>query len=123
MRLRGRFTVWFALAAVVPIAAAAIGTRQVLSDNYRQAYAQRQRSAESLASQEVARVKRRVEDSVASMAQRDHFYIGGLLVELEKVGGRLEQPALGQVLKRLNDQGKALMGAIDLDVMLVADTN
>ncbi len=121
MKLRGRFTLWFALAAVVPIAAAAYGTREVLSGNYREIYARRQQSAESLARQELNRVKAAVEHRVESLAQPESYYIGGLLLDLEKVGGRLEQPVLGQVLKRLNDQGKALKAALELDVMLVAD--
>ena len=53
MRLRGRFTVWFALAAVVPIAAAAIGTRELVSTSYRDAYAHRRMAAENLARQEL----------------------------------------------------------------------
>ncbi|HWM87781.1 MAG TPA: ATP-binding protein [Kofleriaceae bacterium] len=122
MRLRGRFTVWFALAAVVPIAAAAIGTRQVLSDSHREGYERRQQSAESLARQELARVKREVAHGVASMAQPEG-YIGGLLVEMQKYGGRLEQPVLGQVLRRLNDQAKLFMGPLDLDLLLVADSD
>src|SRR6266545_5828707 len=131
MRLRGRFTIWFALAAVLPIAAAAIGTRQVLSDNYREAYELRQKSAESLASLELDRVKARVAASVGSLArvrqkpaegvdvpvQEDSFFIGGLLTELEKSDGRLEQLAL----RRLREQGRVLMGAVGLDVVLLLD--
>jgi two-component system, NtrC family, nitrogen regulation sensor histidine kinase NtrY len=121
MKLRGRFTLWFALAALVPIAAAALGTRQVLSNNYREGYERRQRTAESLARQELARLKGEVARTVESLAQRDSYYLGGLLVELEKAGGTLEQPVLGQVLGRLREQGTPLMKALGLDLMMVLD--
>ncbi|HUS67422.1 MAG TPA: hypothetical protein VMZ28_22955, partial [Kofleriaceae bacterium] len=71
MRLRGRFTVWFALAAVLPIAAAAIGIREVLSDSYRAAYERRRQTAESLARQELGRLQSEVARTVETLAQRD----------------------------------------------------
>ncbi|HKE13969.1 MAG TPA: ATP-binding protein [Kofleriaceae bacterium] len=122
MRLRGRFTVWFALAAVLPIAAAAFGTRQVLSDNYREGYQQRQESAERLAGQELDRVKQNVEQGVESLA-RPSGMVDGLLTDLQKVSGRLEQPRLGEVLRRLNDQALGLMGPLELDMLLVTDSD
>jgi signal transduction histidine kinase len=122
VRLRGRFTFWFALTAVVPIAAAALGTREVLSNNYREGYGQRQQSAESLARQEIARIKSRVKEGVESLAQPAGM-VGGLFVQLQKYGGRLEQPYLGEVTKQLNDQARLLMGPLELDLLLVADSN
>jgi signal transduction histidine kinase len=122
VRLRGRFTFWFALTAVVPIAAAALGTREVLSNNFREGYGQRQQSAESLARQEIARIEARVKEGVESLAQPAGM-VGGLFAELQKYGGRLEQPYLGEVIKHLNDQARLLMGPLDLDVLLVADSN
>ncbi len=122
MRLRGRFTLWFALTAVVPIAAAAFGTREVLSNNFREGYGQRQASAESLARQEIARIKARVKEGVESLSQPAGM-VGGLFVELQKYGGRLEQPYLNEVIKQLNDQARLLMGPLELDLLLVADSN
>jgi two-component system nitrogen regulation sensor histidine kinase NtrY len=122
VRLRGRFTVWFALAAVLPIAAAAFGTRQVLSDNYREGYQQRQESAERLAGQELDRVKEGVEDGVKSLT-RPTGMVAGLLVDLQKAGGRLEQPLLNEVVKRLNDQALMLMGPLELNMLLVTDSD
>ncbi|HEU5059837.1 MAG TPA: HAMP domain-containing protein, partial [Kofleriaceae bacterium] len=121
MKLRGRFTIWFALVAVVPIAAAAIGTREVLSNNYREAYLRRQRAAEDLAAQEIARLQHEVARTVESLAQRDSYYVGGLLVDLEKHGGSLQQPALGEVMRRLREQGTPLMKALGLDVLMLLD--
>ena len=121
MKLRGRFTLWFALAAVLPIAAAAIGIREVLSDSYRAAYERRRQTAESLARQELGRLQGEVARTVDTLAQRDGFFVGGLLVELEKHRGRLEQPALGEVLRRLAEQGTPMMKALGLDLMTVQD--
>jgi signal transduction histidine kinase len=119
MRLRGRFMVWFALATVVPIAAAALGTRQVLSDNYIEEYAQRQESAESLARQELGRSMAAVEVQVESLAQVESYYIGGILLELAKAGGHeLDRP----VMDRIEEQGNNLKGGLQLDLMLVVDT-
>jgi signal transduction histidine kinase len=121
VKLRGRFTIWFALAAVVPIAAAALGTRQVLSNNYREAYLRRQRAAEDLAQQELARLQHEVARTVESLAQRDNYVVDGLLVEIEKQGGRLQQPALGEVMRRLREQATPLMKALGLDVLMLLD--
>jgi two-component system nitrogen regulation sensor histidine kinase NtrY len=121
MKLRGRFAVWFALAAVVPIAAAAIGTRELVSNNYREAYARRRLTAESLARQELARLKGEMARTVESLAQRDGIPVGGLLTELEKHGGRLQQPALGEVLHRLKEQGTPMMKALGLDLFMIVD--
>ena len=38
MRLRGRFTLWFAIAALVPIAVAALVTREVVARSSRNEY-------------------------------------------------------------------------------------
>lgn len=121
MKLRARFALWFSLAALVPIAAAAVGTRQVVSDKYREAYERRQRTAESLAGQKLGELEDELSRIVESIAQRDGYYLGGLLIELEKYGGRLEQPVLGTVLQRLAEQGTPMMKAFGLDVMLVID--
>jgi two-component system, NtrC family, nitrogen regulation sensor histidine kinase NtrY len=122
VRLRGRFTVWFALAAVLPIAAAALGTREVLSDNYREQYEQRRETAEKLAGGELARLKDDVHEGVKSLADATGM-VGGLLADLQKQSGRLEQPYLNEVIKRLSDQARMLRGPLKLDVLLVTDSD
>ena len=120
MKLRGRFTVWFALAAVVPIAAAALGTRQVMSNHYREAYVQRQRAAEDLALHKIGQLKRQVVSAVESLAQPGSI-VDGLLLELEKVGGRLQPQVLGDVMRQLREQGTPLMKGLELDVLMLVD--
>ncbi|HUS67087.1 MAG TPA: ATP-binding protein, partial [Kofleriaceae bacterium] len=95
--------------------------REVLSDSYRAAYERRRQTAESLARQELGRLQSEVARTVETLAQRDGFFVGGLLVELEKHRGRLEQPALGEVLRRLAEQGTPMMKALGLDLMTVQD--
>jgi two-component system, NtrC family, nitrogen regulation sensor histidine kinase NtrY len=119
MRLRGRFMVWFALATVVPIAAAAVGTREVLSDSYIESYARRQEGVEKLARQELDRARQAIAQRVESLAQPESFFIGGLLVELDKSNGRLEPNS--PAITRLAQQGRALMDALELHLMVVAD--
>jgi len=121
VKLRGRFTIWFALAAVAPIAAAALGTRQVLSNNYREAYQRRQRAAEDLATQEITRLESEVNRRVESLAQKDGPYVGGLLLDIEKAGGRLQQPMLGEIMRKLREQGTTLMRGLGLDVLMLVD--
>ena len=121
MKLRGRFTIWFALAAVAPIAAAALGTRQVLSNNYREAYQRRQRAAEDLATQELTRLESEVSHRVEALARKDGPYVGGLLLEIQKAGGHLQQPVLGDIIRKLPEQGTTLMRGFQLDVLMLVD--
>jgi two-component system, NtrC family, nitrogen regulation sensor histidine kinase NtrY len=111
--------VWFALSTVVPIATAAIGTREVLSDSYIQSYTRRLQSVEILAQQELDRVRKGIARTVESLSKPDSFYIGGLLIELDKSNGRLEPNS--PALTRLGQQGKPLMEALELQLMVVAD--
>jgi two-component system, NtrC family, nitrogen regulation sensor histidine kinase NtrY len=120
VKLRGRFTIWFALAAVVPIAAAALGTRQVLSNNYREEYQRRQRAIENLATNDIARLERGVERRVESLAEPGQF-ADGLLAEIEKLGGRPPQPTLGDMMRKLRAQGMPLMHGLELDVLMLVD--
>jgi len=121
VKLRGRFTIWFALAAVAPIAAAALGTRQVLSNNYREAYQRRQRAAEDLATQELTRLESEVSHRVEALARKDGPYVGGLLLEIQKAGGHLQQPVLGDIIRKLPEQGTTLMRGFQLDVLMLVD--
>ena len=115
MRLRGRFTVWFALAAVVPIAAAALGTRQVLSDNYRETYARRRQAAERVARQQLAGMEERIARTVDKLAEPTYYFIGGLLLSFEK------QEPESAIVKQVREDGAPLMRALGLDVLFVLD--
>ena len=115
MKLRARFTLWFAVAALVPIAIAALVTREVLARSYRQDY-QRTRTATE---QTVRGEQRRLADQVASAAdalsKRSYPFIGGLLIDLAKNNGQLEVEAR----RRLKEQAGEQQRALGLDVLTV----
>jgi two-component system nitrogen regulation sensor histidine kinase NtrY len=56
MKLRGRFTLSLALAALAPISVAAVVTRQVIADSYRAAYVEQRRSAEESMRREIKKI-------------------------------------------------------------------
>ncbi|MBT8491458.1 MAG: HAMP domain-containing protein [Deltaproteobacteria bacterium] len=117
MKLRGRFTLWFSIAALVPIAAATLITREVLSRSYRTQFEDERQLVERRAKNLVAEISMGVAERIGGQASSEHPLVGGLLLELEKHGGQL--PALEK--RQLVQQGSSLMDALDLDVLFVLD--
>ncbi|MBP9207970.1 MAG: hypothetical protein KBG28_28650, partial [Kofleriaceae bacterium] len=78
MKLRGRFIAWFALAALVPIAASAVITREVVAGGYQDEYTQARADAERTVRREVGRLTAQVDAAVAALASRDNPFVGGL---------------------------------------------
>jgi two-component system, NtrC family, nitrogen regulation sensor histidine kinase NtrY len=115
VRLRGRFTLWFTLAALIPIAAAAFATREVVSQSYRQQFERVKASAEDVARREIAARGAAVERAAAALADRDHDYVGALLLELQK--GEEALPLF--VLRRARDRAAPIMRGLGLDVLLL----
>ena len=113
MKLRGRFTLTLALAALVPIAIAAVITRQVVASSYRTEYRDTRRGVEQAMQREIGRMSAQVAGSVASLASPDHPFVGGILRELVK--GTLDTPTL----RRLREQGGPVMRGLSLDVLTV----
>ena len=89
MRLRGRFTLWFGLAAVIPIAVAALITREVVARSYRGEHDRTRNAAEQAVRREISRLSTAVGDTVLALASRDDPFVGGLLQDLRKDGGQL----------------------------------
>jgi len=114
VKLRGRFTLWFAFAALIPIAAAAVGTREVLSRNYRSSFEKRRSSSETMVESELSRIERRVEETVRGLTN-EHPYVSGLLVELRKNQDMLPHETLDRVRKRGNGE----MASASLDLLLL----
>lgn len=108
---------WFCLAALVPIAAAALVTREVLSSEYRRGAAARREHSEELLNRSLRRLQGEVERRVATLATRDTPYAGGTLLNLQKYGGTLD--ALER--QRIRGQGRADMLANDYDVLFLLD--
>jgi two-component system, NtrC family, nitrogen regulation sensor histidine kinase NtrY len=124
VKLKGRFTVGFALAALVPIAVAAVVTRQVVSHSLLDEYAATRDAAEQAVRGEVARLQAQVSAAVGSLASRNHPFIGGLLRELVMSAGTLDPTQRRQdcgrdVIAWVKEQGGPVMRGLSLDVLTV----
>ncbi|HTM23387.1 MAG TPA: ATP-binding protein [Kofleriaceae bacterium] len=117
MRLRVRFTVWFLLVAVVPIAAAALITRELLSRRYRADYADRRAAAERIASREAQRLEDSARSAAVTLASGDDSLVGGLYQELAKAGGMYTHP----VRAWLQERAGTTMRRSQLDVLFIVD--
>ncbi len=119
MKLRGRFTLALALAALVPITVAAVVTHQVIAGSYRTDYQQRRSSAEATVRAEVKHLLDQVERAEKTIASHKHPFIGGLLLDLAK------QPAGGlkyAIESHCEEQGGPAMRGNSLDVLTITDT-
>ena len=117
MRLRPRFTLWFSLAALVPIAAAAVVTREVVSRSYTDAFARTRSAAERTLRRELGRIETGVVDVVDGMSEQ-HPLVHGVHTELRKAGGSLPP----EVRREVKKQGEEYMRGLGLDVLLVVET-
>jgi two-component system nitrogen regulation sensor histidine kinase NtrY len=114
MKLRGRFTLTLALAALVPITVAAVVTRQVIASSYRTDYEDNRRTVEAAVHREVARLSSQVSEASSSLADDHYPFVGVLLGELAK--GTLRD---GRVLKALREQGGQVMRGLSMHVLTV----
>src|SRR5262245_42613576 len=119
MKLRGRFTLWFTLAALVPIAAAAIGTREVVARNFRDTFRKHREQVHEDAEQQLDGEQGRVAGIVRELGNPRQPFVGGLLVEMRNLGGELD-------LTTLRDQravARAEMARAGLDMLLLVDSS
>ena len=119
MRLRGRFTLWFALAALVPIAVAALVTREVVARSFRNDYERTRAAAEAAMRHELARREAQVVTAAQALASKNHPFIGTVLTDLINGGGQLD--AKGQL--RLRDWSSQEMSGLGLNVLMVTGPN
>ncbi|HEY0190530.1 MAG TPA: ATP-binding protein [Kofleriaceae bacterium] len=118
MKLQARFTVSFALAALVPIAVAAVATRTVIASSYKDDYKARLASAKLRVEAEVKRLRDQVEAADKTLASHTHPFVGGLLLDLAKqTGPRLDY----STEQKLRDQAGPLMRGLSLDVLTITD--
>ncbi len=119
MRLRGRFTLWFALAALVPIAVAALVTREVVTSNSTKEFQRKREAARKDLRRELDRLERSVSQSIADMvdAQRKHPLVAGVMVELDK------GPLPPTIRRNIKNEGSDYMRGLGLDVLFLVDTN
>jgi signal transduction histidine kinase len=117
MRLRPGFALWFSLAALVPIAVAAVATREVVSQSYTDEFARVRRAAEATLSRERKRLEGTVTDVLASMQR--HPLVDGVFVELRKHGGALPP----DTRRDIKDKAGDYLRGLGLDVLILAETD
>ncbi|MGN6106747.1 MAG: ATP-binding protein [Kofleriaceae bacterium] len=113
MKLRGRFTLTLALAALVPISVAAVVTRQVIADSARSEYEDLRRNVQASMDREIQRTTQRMTEAVESLANPQSPVIGGLLHALAKNN-------LGSMmLRQLREQGLTVLQGLSLHILTV----
>ena len=115
MRLRARFTLWFAVAALVPIAIAALVTREVLARSYRNEYDRTRGVAEVVMRGELRRLEERVRQEAGGLSSKRDPFIGSLLQDLAKGDGQLD----GEARRRLKEQANQQKDVLGLAVLTV----
>ena len=115
MRLRNRFMLWFGLAALVPIAVAAMVTREVVARSYRDEYQRTRGAAERAARAEAERLELALAETATALARREDPIIGTLLQDLVKDAGALSTEAR----HRLREQIGPGMAGRGIDVLTV----
>jgi two-component system nitrogen regulation sensor histidine kinase NtrY len=117
MKLRGRFTLTLALAALVPITVAAVVTRQVIAVNLRGDYLERRAAEEQQARNEVEGLLGNVEAVATTLASSKHPFVGTLLLTLAK-----QPTGLDYALKvHCEQQAGPVMVGLALDVLTITD--
>ncbi len=117
MRLRGRFALWFAIAAVVPIAAAALVTREYVATSFRDDYLRTRAAAETAMRHELARHEALTVAAAESLANKNSPFTGVLLLDLINSGGQLDS----RTRLRHHDAAEQMMRGLGLQVLLVTD--
>lgn len=114
MKLRGRFILTLALAALVPIAVAAVVTREVVARGLRDDYVDDRRNVEQSLQRELQRLSIQVEEAAKSLATPSNWLVGGLLRELATRGS-----VDAEYQRQLREQGRSVMRGLGLDVLTV----
>jgi two-component system nitrogen regulation sensor histidine kinase NtrY len=115
VRLRGRFTLSFALAALVPIAVAAVVTREVVARSFQDDHREARAAVEQAVRREVTRLEEGLVAAAGTLASREHPLVGGILSDLVKNGGALDANAR----RRLRQDEDGFMRGLDLDLLTV----
>jgi len=118
MRLRGRFTLWFLLAALIPIVAAALLIRDRVSRSYKNEYDRLRSETENTVKREIARGENAVKKTVKGLASPKSPFVGRFVANLEKNRGRVTTATLDE----LGDYGQLFVDKLRLlDVLFVVD--
>ncbi|RMH42540.1 MAG: HAMP domain-containing protein [Deltaproteobacteria bacterium] len=115
MGLRGRFTLWFSLASLVAIAAAAVVTREVVATAFHRDFERTRRAAERDARRAIDGLTTAVARAVASLADGDRD-VRGALFDLHTYGD-----VRPEVLAALQARAGGVMRGLGLDLLFVID--
>jgi len=115
VKLRGRFTVTLAFAALVPITIAAVITSRVLTSKWRDTYVAQKARATNFVGREIHRLEQEVQDPSTALASSDHPFVGRLLLYLEESSGELTAEARHW----LRDQAGPTMKGLSLDILTI----
>jgi signal transduction histidine kinase len=115
MKLRGRFTLTLALAALVPISVAAVVTRQVIASRERGRYAAERDEATQTLTRELERLRQGVTEAAQSLAAHDNPLVGEMLLDYATGNGELDATAQ----RKLRERSKPFMSGLSLDVLTI----
>ncbi|MGE0399674.1 MAG: ATP-binding protein [Kofleriaceae bacterium] len=118
MKLRGRFTLTLAMAALVPITVAAVVTRQVIASSKRADFESERANALQAAQREVATLSSEVAEAAAQLADSSNPFIGVILSELSHKAERSEKE-WGDIQRGLRQQGSQMMRGLSLQGLTV----
>jgi two-component system, NtrC family, nitrogen regulation sensor histidine kinase NtrY len=115
MKLRGRFTLTLALAALVPITVAALITTNVIERSLRTRYESDRAEADATLSRELGRLEHGVTDTAVSLAAHDHPLVGKMLLDYAKGNGELDADAQ----RKLREGSGPVMRGLSLDLLTI----
>ncbi len=115
MKLRGRFTLTLALAALVPITVAAVVTTRVIADRERERYESDRTDAEATLERELGRLQKLVTDAASSLAAHDNPLVAEMLIDYAKGNGELDAAAQ----RKLRERSGPFMRGVSLDLLTI----
>jgi two-component system nitrogen regulation sensor histidine kinase NtrY len=115
VKLRGRFTLTLALAALVPITVAAVVTSRVTANRERERYAADRLDAEQTLQRELRRIERGVTEAATSLAAHDHPLVAEMLIDYANGNGQLDAAAQ----RKLRERAGPFMHGLSLDIMTI----
>src|SRR5262245_1620800 len=115
MKLRGRFTLTLALAALVPITVAAVVYGKVTASREYGRYAAERDEANLTLQRELLRLEKGVTDTALSLSAHDHPLVAEMLIDYAKGNGELDAAAQ----RKLREGSTPLMRGLSLDTLTI----
>jgi signal transduction histidine kinase len=116
VKLRFRFTMTLALAALVPITVAAVVTRQVIASSAHDEYRELRKSSVEAMEVAIDGHKKRVDQAVTSLVGPRHPYVAQMLRDMNK-------NQLAAKLADIQAHARSWMDGLSLDVLAIVDNS